>query len=304
MGAICVLGMIKNKTWFQGRLLAWFAKNRRDLPWRKTHDPYKILVSEIMLQQTQVDRVIPKYKAFLKLFPTVRALASASPAKVIQAWSGLGYNRRALYLKAAAEAVIKNHGGIFPESLVDLETLPGVGAYTARAIAAFVFEKDEGPVDTNISRVLHRWFSGVEVPKRKVSLAQLANRAEEMVPTGKGWVWNHAMMDFGALVCTAKRPKCKSCPMRAHCTAYPKITTITWSRISHRVSQKFENSNRYWRGKIIELLRHATGHSLALSHVVEVLGSGMTLAMLQPLLAGLVKDGLVILRKSRIILPR
>ncbi len=320
----------KNGRWFQRRLLRWFEKHRRDLPWRKTRDPYKILVSEIMLQQTQVDRVIPKYRAFLREFPTASALAKAPTAAVIRAWSGLGYNRRAVYLKQAAETVVKmslrakrsnlvNGEGIATlpsvarndekEIIEYLQKLPGVGKYTARAVAAFAFGQDVAAMDTNGKRVVHRWFHSVEVPKLKVSEQTLWNESDALVPTGKGWMWNHAMMDFGALVCTKKKPKCMTCPMQDRCTAYPRVLNLRNQNFRNlvtesRIAERFVGSTRYWRGRIIELLRHATGHSLAYSQVVDLLGSGITPTMLTPLLAGLAKDRLIMLRRSRVALPR
>src|SRR5581483_4865161 len=146
----------------QAALLEWFAAAGRDLPWRHTRDPYRIMVSEIMLQQTQVDRVIPKYHAFLAAFPTLEALAAAPTAEVIRAWSGLGYNRRAVNMQRTARAVLEEHGGQFPRDLPALLRLPGIGPYTAGAIACFAFEQDVGFMDTNIRRVVQRLFVGPE----------------------------------------------------------------------------------------------------------------------------------------------
>lgn len=307
--------MLQDVQWLQDRLLRWFTKHRRDLPWRKTRDPYKILVSEIMLQQTQVERVVPKYRAFLKKFPTAEALAAAPASAVIRAWSGLGYNRRALYLKRAAEAVVESRslGAArddsvdFPNNIDELQQLPGVGEYTARAVAAFAFGQDVAAVDTNVSRVIHRWFFGVERPKKRASTRAIAQAATSMVPIGSGWMWNHAMMDFGALVCTKKKPKCQICPMRQQCRAYPaalEISHLTLDIRERKRTQPFIGSNRYWRGRIVELLRHATAHSLPLSQISAVLGAGMTPKLLRLLASSLSRDGLVRIKRTRLVLPR
>ncbi len=265
-----------------------------------------------MLQQTQVDRVIPKYRAFLRMFPTMRALARAPLWKVIGLWSGLGYNRRALYLKQAASMSMFG-GSMFRGStskqlaeLALLEKLPGVGKYTARAVAAFAFDVPVAALDTNGSRVLHRWFYGVEAPRRRVTDAHLTRIADTLVPRGKAWEFNHALMDFGAAVCTARRPKCASCPFRTRCRAYPKILDIrNWKlEIGRRRAEPFVGSNRYWRGRIIELLRHASRHSLPLVSMLQLLGSGMTPVLLRSLTVGLAKDHLVVLKRATLSLPK
>jgi A/G-specific adenine glycosylase len=199
-------------------LLAWFAQAGRDLPWRHTRDPYRIMVSEIMLQQTQVDRVIPKYRAFLDLFPTIEALADAPTAEVIRAWAGLGYNRRAVNMQRTARAVLQDYGGQFPRDLADLRKLPGIGPYTAGAIACFAFEQDVGFMDTNIRRVIQRLFVGPE-EYGTAAEARLLALAQAAVPGGQGWAWNQAIMELGALICTAAAPACWRCPVHHFCRA-------------------------------------------------------------------------------------
>src|SRR5579884_3405602 len=189
-------------------LIDWYRVNRRDLPWRRTRDPYRILVSEVMLQQTQVDRVVPKYHAFLERFPTLRALAEAPTADVIRAWSGLGYNRRAVNLQRAAQAVVERHGGVMPRERAALEALPGIGRYTAGAIICFAYEQDAGFLDTNIRRVLHRVFYGPELPEERATPRELSALADELVPPGEGYEWNQALMELGALVCTGRKALC------------------------------------------------------------------------------------------------
>ena len=239
-------------------LLAWFDTNRRDLPWRHSRDPYAILVSEVMLQQTQVDRVIPYFRAFLDRFPTVHALAAAPVAEVIKAWAGLGYNRRAVNLQRTAQHVVAVLGGEFPRDVESLRRLPGVGPYTAGAIACFAFEQDVGFVDTNIRRVLHRLFVGVDVPQPTASDRHIQRLAAEAVPPGDGWRWNQALMEFGALQCTARRPACVICPLQAACCAFPAIQGAI-QEIPRGVRLKreapFDGSNRYYRGRVLAALR-------------------------------------------------
>ena len=249
----------------QDGLLAWFAANRRDLPWRHTRDPYAVLVSEVMLQQTQVDRVIPYYLGWLEAFPTLEALAEAPTADVIRRWSGLGYNRRAVNLQRTAQAVVRDHGGVFPRTVEALRTLPGIGPYTSGAIAAFAFEQDVGFIDTNMRRVLHRLFYGVEVPTALSTDRELESLAAEVVPTGQGWMWNQALIEFGALQCTARRPACVICPLQRECAAYPSIqTAIKELPVGTRLKREgtWEGSNRQARGRIVDTLRQHPAMSL------------------------------------------
>ncbi len=198
-------------------LLGWFKEHARDLPWRRTRDPYAILVSEVMLQQTQVDRVLPYYTRFLERFPTVEDLATAATSDVIRIWSGLGYNRRAVNLQRAARAVVDELGGSFPDDPAELKKLPGIGAYTAGAIAAFAHERDVAFLDTNMRRVISRVIFGTESARESEAL----EAANALVPPGHGWTWNQALIEFGALQCTARRPACIVCPLRDECAAYP-----------------------------------------------------------------------------------
>jgi A/G-specific adenine glycosylase len=185
----------------QADLLAWFSEHGRSLPWRETHDPYAILVSEIMLQQTQVSRVIERYTAWLERWPTVEDLAAASTADVVRAWSGLGYNRRAVNLQRAARTV--DEAGGFPRTLEGLRALPGIGPYTAGAIACFAFGEQLTTVDVNVRRVLTRALEREDAPP----------------PGGRAWEWNQALFDLGATVCLARIPRCEVCPLAAGCPA-------------------------------------------------------------------------------------
>lgn len=241
-------------------LLAWFEANRRDLPWRKTRDPYRILISEVMLQQTQVDRVIPYYENFLTLFPTVHDLAAAPASKVIQAWAGLGYNRRAVNLQRTAQAVVERFGGEFPHSIDELRSLPGIGPYTAGAVACFAFEQDAAFIDTNMRRVIHRLFAGAELPEPALTEREIVELAARLVPAGDGWRWNQALIEFGALQCTARKPACVICPMQTDCVAFPTmLATLAELPKGTRRKQEgaFEGSNRFYRGRAIAALREA-----------------------------------------------
>ena len=199
----------------QAALLSWFDATGRRLPWRETGDGYAILVSEVMLQQTQVDRVIPVYHAFLRRFPTFESLADAPAAEVIRAWAGMGYNRRALNLQRAAQAVVERHGGALPTDAKALRSLPGVGEYTANALACFAQGGQVAVVDTNVRRVLGRVFHWPSAPTDR----EVAATAERVLPEGKAWAWNQALMDLGATVCTSRRPTCLLCPVRTACRA-------------------------------------------------------------------------------------
>ena len=204
---------------FSARLRRWFRRNSRTLPWRQTRDPYRVLVSELMLQQTQVSRVVDFYHRFLERFPTVHDLAKARPKRVMEAWQGLGYYARARNLHALAKVVTEEHGGVLPDHPARLRELPGVGAYTAGAVASFAYEKRAPLVDTNVARVLLRVFAPHLSPKTGKGQKKAWELAEAVLPrTGKAsWTHNQAVMELGALVCTARVARCEACPVRALC---------------------------------------------------------------------------------------
>ena len=204
---------------FQIRLLKWYDECGRDLPWRRTADPYRILVSEVMLQQTQVDRVIPKYHEFLEKYPTLKDLAEAEPDDVRETWYPLGYNVRPYRLHGIACETMAHYGGQIPRDSERLLSMKGIGRYTAGAVRAFAFHEDAPILDTNVMRTLHRIFMGKGDPKTQKS--KLWALAEALIPKGKGYDFNQALMDFGAVVCTARKPYCLYCPMREFCKAYP-----------------------------------------------------------------------------------
>ena len=207
--------LLSKKRKFQRRLLKWYDESGRDLPWRRTEDPYKVLVSEVMLQQTQVDRVIPKFHEFLGKYPTIQDLAEAKPEEVRKTWYPLGYNVRPYRLHGIACEAMERYGGKIPSEAEELLSMKGIGRYTAGAIQSFAFQKDAAILDTNVIRVLHRIFIGTGDPKKQKALLWLLS--EKLIPKGKGYDFNQALMDFGAMVCTARKPFCLLCPMRDIC---------------------------------------------------------------------------------------
>jgi A/G-specific adenine glycosylase len=235
-------------------LLAWSERTRRELPWRRTRDPWAILVSELMLQQTQVARVEPRYLAFLERFPDAASCAAASPADVVRAWDGLGYNRRAINLHRAATTIVEQHGGHLPEDLDQLRALPGIGPYTARAVLVFAFERDHGVVDTNAARVIARAVAG-----RSLSARQVQEHADELVPFGRGWEWNQAVLDLGATVCVRRSPRCDACPLAARCAwavrGWDGPDPADGSAGTSSRQSRFAGSDRQGRGRLVQTLR-------------------------------------------------
>ncbi len=209
--------LFPNKKQIQIKLLQWFKKNKRDLPWRKTDDPYSIWVSEIMLQQTQVTTVIPYYKNFLKSFPTIRHLAKANLSKVLKVWEGLGYYSRARNLHGASKIVLKHFHGKIPATLKDLLGLPGIGRSTAGAILSFAFQKEASILDGNAKRVLSRLFAVSGNPEKRKTEQLLWKISESLIPKGYSNPFNQALMDLGAMICTPKGPLCPRCPLHRFC---------------------------------------------------------------------------------------
>ena len=206
---------------FRQRLLTWYRRHGRDLPWRKTDDPYHILVSEIMLQQTQVDRVLPKYAEWLGKFPTMEVLATASEGEVNQAWYPLGYNIRPRRLQSIARESVAKYGGQLPSDEATLLSFKGIGAYTAGAIRSFAFRERAAILDTNVARVLFRVFVAKGDPKSHAMKRHLWTLSATMMPQRQVFDFNQALMDFGAMICVARNPKCLVCPMAKSCRAYP-----------------------------------------------------------------------------------
>ncbi len=253
----------------QARVLRWAEQVRRDLPWRRTRDPWSILVAEVMLQQTQVDGVVPRWTAFLSRWPDPASCAAASLAEVLEEWSGLGYPRRARNLWLTATAVVADHQGRVPEELDVLLTLPGIGPYTARAVLAFAHERDVAVVDTNVGRILARRAGRPLTPK------QAQTQADEWVPAGHGWAWNQGLLDLGALRCRPARPDCEGCPVEATCVwrADPDGTEDPAPRSAavSRRQARFEGSARQARGRLLRAVQHG---AVGDEQLVDVLGWG------------------------------
>ena len=206
------------KVVFTRKLLAWWSRAARDLPWRRTRDPYRVLVSEFMLQQTQVSRVAEYYPRFLQRFPNLEVLARARPRAVREAWEGLGYYARASNLHTLARVVSEDHDGTLPDHPDELIKLPGIGPYTAGAVASFAYEKPVPAVDTNAGRVIRRVFFG-SGERGAVPSRQVWDLARAIVPRNgkRAWKFNQAIMELGALICVARKPKCPQCPVRPVC---------------------------------------------------------------------------------------
>lgn len=270
----------------QQAVLAWGAAQRRDLPWRRTRDPWCVLVSETMLQQTQVLRVVPRYLAFVDRFPTVEACAAASVGDVLRLWSGLGYNGRAVRLHRAAGVVTHQLGGCFPATVNGLRELPGVGPYTARAILAFAFEADAAVVDTNVNRILARWHGSPLRP------AGAQERADAALPTGQAWVWNQSLMDLGATVCSARGPECDECPLRRSCRWHRagRPEPDPGSIPAGSRQPRFDGSDRQGRGRLVRALARGPVDAAA---IPTVMGWPEDPARAARVLDDLVGDGLV-----------
>jgi len=251
-----------------GLVLAWGVPRLRDLPWRRTRDPWSILVAEVMLQQTQVARVIPKWEAFLADFPTPEACAAASLGDVLRRWHGLGYPRRGRNLHDAAATIVERHAGRVPDQLAELRMLPGIGPYTAHAVLAFAHERDVAVVDTNIARVLAR------VAGERMTLARVQSCADELVPHGEGWAWNQALMDLGATICRPA-PRCADCPLtdvcRWHVAGRPPPDPATGSAAVSTRQARYEGSERQRRGRVLAALN--AGPSPVDDHPPEVVAS-------------------------------
>jgi A/G-specific adenine glycosylase len=238
-------------------MLAWFDAQGRRFPFRGISDPYAILVSETMSQQTQIGRATLAWSTFLGRFPTVERLAAAAPADVLRAWRGLGYNRRALNLQRAARAIVHDHGGRVPSEVSALESLPGVGPYTARAVAALAFGRPVGAVDTNVRRVLGRIVGGASTPPPR----QLQQLADAAVPLDRPGDWTHAVMDVGATLCRPTRPRCPECPAVGWCrfaALGPEAARGEGATMPVAPQVRFPSTTRWLRGRLIDALRDAT----------------------------------------------
>ena len=265
------------------RVLSWYGRSGRDLPWRRTRDPYRVLVSEVMLQQTQVSRVLPAYRRFLRRFPTLRALSRAPLGKVLREWSGLGYNRRARDLHRVA----RTHASGLPRTVAGLDALPGVGAYTASAVACFAFGEPTAFADTNIRRVLGRAVLGhTATDQEAIELDRVIGSKRE------GARWHHALMDIGATICLTRRPRCDVCPVRGVCE-YDGV-----DRSSRRKQSPFVASDRRVRGAIMrQLVSSSRGVTMA------TLRRGINDPRVARLVGVLAQEGLVEVSSGSVRLP-
>jgi len=287
---------------FQEAVLRWSGDGGgwRELPWRCTRDPWAVLVSEVMLQQTQVARVVPRWHSFLARFPDPASCAAAPAGDVIAEWVGLGYNRRAVQLHRAAIGIVSRHGGHLPRSLAALQALPGLGPYTARAVLAFAFEDDVAVVDTNVARVLARALVG-----RALGRSEVQAVADSVAAPGRSWRWNQAMLDLGARHCTAGRPSCADCPLAAdHCDwaqasyAWPD-PALGSAGVSGRQSA-FAGSDRQGRGRLVRALRDGP---VPVARLAEAAGWPGDCARADRAAASLVADGLAVRVGEELTLP-
>lgn len=273
-------------------IVAWYRTHGRDLPWRRTDDPYRIAVSEFMLQQTQVDRVVPLFKKFIATFPSWKKLAAASQADVVRAWKGLGYNMRAVRLRTMAHEIITHYNGRLPDDEIALLSLKGVGTYTARALRVFVFRKRALAPDTNVRRVLTRFLRGPLVPPTIIDDRAWASW-ESTVPDVLAYDVNQGLMDIGAGICTAARPKCQMCPLKDDCRSYPRILkmkALPKQKIAREEKvDAFGIPARIYRGRVIEALRRGPKTDQELLFGIKVLPR-------------LEKDGLIKRKKDRWVL--
>ena len=276
-------------------VLAWYKENKRDLPWRGS-DPWGVLVSEIMLQQTPVARVLPIYIHWMKRWPTAASLAQATPAEVITAWGRLGYPRRALRLHECAEVIATQHNGVVPSSEIELRKLPGVGEYTSAALIAFAFGGRSLVLDINIRRLFSRVIDGVETPKAAPTKSERVER-EKLIPLKNPHLWAAATMELGALICTAKNPKCGQCPLADQCI---------WRSLDYPLSdqpkrtQSWHGTDRQCRGVIVQALRE--NPALKKREIMELWDVP---SQVEKALLTLLEDGLVVEQKGqRFSLPQ
>lgn len=298
-------------------VLRWYARNGRPFPWRRTRDPYRILLSEIMLQQTQADRVAARFPRFLESYPDIESLANAPKSDVLRAWSGMGYNNRAVRLHGAVKEIVARYGGAVPADTGALETLPGVGKYTAHAVACFAHGRRVPVVDVNIRRVLSRIFHPMKSTREAIAEQAAWDLAAAVLPASAYYSWHQALMDFGAMVCSARAPKCVSCPVRAGCLSVRYLRGGRGKGSTGRVPaggrravadpapRKTEPSHlgvprRVWRGRIVEALRAARGpRSITeLRRLVRPSGEPASAQWLGEIVGRLEKDGVVEVRRE------
>jgi len=278
----------------------WYVRHQRHLPWRRTRNPYRILLSEIMAQQTQVSRVADYYKRWIKSFPTFSSLANATTGDVLRKWSGLGYNSRALRFHQLAKIVTTEFHSRLPSNPDDLQKLPGIGRYTAHAVACFAFEQDVPVVDVNIRRVITRWTKKVVFASEQVDDDRAWILAEKFLPSKRAYSWNQSLMDFGALVCTARNPGCDRCPVSSYCaSAFSKSFLLKEKKKIKNEPEWRGIPRRLYRGKILKLLHH---HSSTAEDIAALLWKRPTQADIswtELLMEKMKNDGLLSFRKGK-----
>ena len=276
-------------------LRAWFAVRGRSLPWRATRDPYRVLVSEVMLQQTRVARVVPAWHAFLDRFATLADLAAAPTAAVVEQWRGLGYNRRAVNLQRTARAAVDRHGGRLPATLAELEALPGVGPYTARAVLVFAHEAPVAAVDVNVARVVQRAVTGERVPPRRRQQV-----ADDLVADDP-WATAQALIELGARHCTARAPACGGCPVVAACAWHARGNDPPDPGLVVRpaATVPFTETDRYHRGRLLDALRAGPVATTDVAAVARTDDPDRA----RRLADGLVRDGLAAWSTGTLTLP-
>jgi A/G-specific adenine glycosylase len=278
-------------------VLTWYADNARDLPWRSVDaSPWGVVVSEIMLQQTPVSRVLPVYDIWMQTWPTPKDLAADAPGEAVRAWGRLGYPRRALRLHASATAICERHGGEIPEDIDELRALPGIGDYTAAAVASFAFGQSHAVLDTNVRRVLERVRGGAEFPPTSLTKAE-RQRAADLLPDEDAPLWSVAVMELGALVCTATSPRCGDCPLQNSC-AWNAAGRPAYDGAPRKV-QTYAGTDRQCRGRLLAILRDAPG-SVNAAALVKAWSLD---DQRDRALASLLEDGLVVLEDGRYRLP-
>ncbi len=294
------MGGLKNADHITTALLQWGSGELRDLPWRRASDPWPILVSEVMLQQTSVARVQEKYELFVAAFPTAQTLAQAPLGRALELWQGLGYPRRCRNLRAAATVISEQHGGNVPDELDDLLALPGVGPYTARAVLAFAFRREVGVVDVNVSRVFSR------IQGKSLTAGALQQMADSLVPQQLSWEWNQVLMELGGRVCVARSPKCTECPVYRWC-AYGSRPEDAGkddpARLSAGVSKpqpKFKGSDRQLRGQVLKLVLQ---DEQPLDFVIAGMGMQHDQDRAHHIINSLVNEGLVCRRGDVLVAP-
>lgn len=276
----------------QSKIFAWYAQyGRKGLPWRKTKNMYRVAVSEIMLQQTNVPKVIEKYKEFLRVFPSVRHLAQAKQSSVLQQWSGLGYNRRAIYLHKMAQEIVQNHKGRFPQDHEQLIKLHGVGPYTSKSILIFACNTDIATRDVNIDRIMRRIHK-----QPTASEDRILQWIDLYLPLGRSRDWHNALMDFASVICTKRSPTCDVCPIKAECRSFPcpqDVVTVKRKEIGRSECGR-DVPRRIYRGRIIEFLRAQDGTASMIGQVIKKDWKEKTdLQWCEEVLQGLKKDHMI-----------